>query len=61
MDWLRLVPSLSHSAQRGRYMEAQNEVTQGTAHALSSETPTITSQLTQTQRASRAQHTQTDI
>lgn len=37
------------------------EVTKGTAHALSSKTPTLTSWLTQTQRARRVQHTQIDI
>lgn len=41
---------LSHSP-----VEAQTEVTQGTAHALRAPTPTLTSQLTQTQRAPGAQ------
>lgn len=41
---------LSHSL-----VEAQTEVTQGTAHALRATTPTLTSQLTQTQRATGAQ------
>lgn len=41
---------LSHSL-----VEAQTEVTQGTAHALRAPTPTLTSQLTQTQRAAGAQ------
>lgn len=53
------VPFLSHSAQWRSYMEAETEVTQGTAHVLSSKTPTLTSQLTQTEKAARAQHWQT--
>lgn len=51
------VPSLTQSAQC--CLDAHTEDTQGTAYALSSKTPTLTSWLSQTQRAARAQHTQT--
>lgn len=53
--------SISHSTQWLSCEETQLEVTQGTAHALSSTTPTLTSWLTQIQRAARAQHRQTGI
>lgn len=47
----RIVLPVSHSLA-----EAQTEATQGTAHALRATTPPRTSQLTQTQRATRVQH-----
>lgn len=55
------VPTLSHSAQLQSCKKAETEVTQGTTHASSNTTPTLTSWLTQIQRAARAQHTQTGI
>lgn len=54
-----LYPRSHILALRRGCVEAQTEVTQGTAHVL--KTPTLTSWLTQTQRATRAQHMQTGL